>query len=1247
MKTQLIIFHRPFNGILSASTNESSLELATGTNYTYTQASNSNETFTKSYQSITRPASRSTGGVELDLYDNVNIPITYSILDIREPEKRRTSWSKTVTIPGTRNNNRVFSHIYEIGQDGWVTIGNTSVYQGFNPNLKKEIIVLNDGIQVLKGNLQLKTIKKDKEGNIEYEIALSGELTSLFYDIGNAKLSDLDWSEWDHFWNKDTITKSWDGTCIRNGVDYASITNGTTKNITAITKNAQTGRLEFTTSTNHSLSEEDWVKISLDTSSNFALISAEGEWQVADVISTTKFAVNYFYPVSLPVIGVTGTLGTLTKRTATGKGYVYPMISWGDEFDDNSFAVTNFVPGFYVKEIWDKIMGETKSTYQSTFLNSQFFKRLMIIQKRSSYDLTPIEYSSRKFWVGLESSYLTAPSFKTCNQWYWLNVNTTSTATSSIFPFDNAIRTPFLKEAGSSGTASFYDNNDNWNEDTYKWIVKDTGQYGLSINVKLDAWCDMNGYANTLYNTNNGKTALYDGTASFSAPSGSNKYYPTPFDFTSNVFNGEPGVTNGLGTGIRVKAEMKLLRNGQVTTITDNKADFIMNAASYYTATNANWKYFGRYQPSTFEGRSLQVSTNYYFKEGDEVWVELRTFLSAKPNVAYAGRARSISFVQNGVYPIIGEWFVRVKEQSYIVNDPSPYSTEGSIIQAQSWLPRDMSCKDFLLSVIKSFNLHIEQDKQIDRKYYIEPRDEYYYDGTLTTHFEEWTEKTDPDTVEIRPMGELIAKYYTFENKDESDFWNKKFKEDRGRSFMKYTKTVDNDFLQNEVKISTLFGSTVMINNPAGSDVVMPAILQKESNGSAKPVSNSLPRMLIWGGKRPYTAQRGGAPINLNNANYANNTTGWELLSDVNNSNISASSSIYNYYPYAGTVDSPADPIRDINWYNMEEGDFVYYDIARWTNENLYNKYWSNFINEISDPTSKVITASLLLTPTDIFSLDFRKIYVIDGHWLRLQKVMDYDPITDGLTKCEFLKLKSPTKFGRQSVVVDAWGTVGATFVENVDTSRPVTSTFKEVAPFKKRPLSGYNNATPGSNISNNATIVTNGLSNYVANGAKNISINGNECFVGNDASNVNISGGNGVYVSGGVQNVNIIGTSKVKVTESDVTYINGVRYKNGMPISKSSVIDGGSDDVIRRQSNSTTANVIDASEDVVISAGSTAYENVVNAGQDAILPDVPELGISTFVNPNPRTNLSGGYDTTSATASTTEIVRNAAFKRS
>ena len=53
---------------------------------------------------------------ELDLYDNVSIPITKSIIDIQNIAERKSDFSKTITLPGTSNNNNIFSNIFNLAR---------------------------------------------------------------------------------------------------------------------------------------------------------------------------------------------------------------------------------------------------------------------------------------------------------------------------------------------------------------------------------------------------------------------------------------------------------------------------------------------------------------------------------------------------------------------------------------------------------------------------------------------------------------------------------------------------------------------------------------------------------------------------------------------------------------------------------------------------------------------------------------------------------------------------------------------------------------------------------------------------------------------------------------------------------------------------------------------------------------------------------------------------------------------------
>lgn len=152
------------------------------------------------------------GNVQLDLYDDIDISLNYSISDIREIDKINTNFSYDIKLPGTPNNNRVFGHIYELGNDNII----------FNPNKKVAGQIYVEGNQVFKGFVQLKKINRLYENEIEYEITFMGSLGDLMSAIGDDKfLDDIDFSEYNHDYTKQSITGSW----ATNIYSYSSSTS--------------------------------------------------------------------------------------------------------------------------------------------------------------------------------------------------------------------------------------------------------------------------------------------------------------------------------------------------------------------------------------------------------------------------------------------------------------------------------------------------------------------------------------------------------------------------------------------------------------------------------------------------------------------------------------------------------------------------------------------------------------------------------------------------------------------------------------------------------------------------------------------------------------------------------------------------------------------------------------------------------------------------------------------------------------
>lgn len=157
---------------------------------------------------------------QVDLTESVSLPITKTIIDIREPEKRQSDYSKTITLPGTSNNNKIFNHIFKLDRS---TINETTInYQpDFNPNLKVDAILYRSGIPQITGYLQLNNIKRT-DGDIEYEVIIIGKFANMFQDLGEKNLNELDLSAYSHDWTRDNIVNSWDTSIIKNNATYVN-----------------------------------------------------------------------------------------------------------------------------------------------------------------------------------------------------------------------------------------------------------------------------------------------------------------------------------------------------------------------------------------------------------------------------------------------------------------------------------------------------------------------------------------------------------------------------------------------------------------------------------------------------------------------------------------------------------------------------------------------------------------------------------------------------------------------------------------------------------------------------------------------------------------------------------------------------------------------------------------------------------------------------------------------------------------
>jgi len=141
---------------------------------------------------------------ELDLSNEFQINLQYSIADIRDISKRNTSFSKTILLPGTKRNNTVLGNLYDPNAD----------FTQFNPNIKTQCSLIVNSEVVIKGFLQLKNIKKlnntDQSGNLIYwEVVIFNNTVDLMTELGEKTMDDVDLLQLTHEYTTSNIISSW------------------------------------------------------------------------------------------------------------------------------------------------------------------------------------------------------------------------------------------------------------------------------------------------------------------------------------------------------------------------------------------------------------------------------------------------------------------------------------------------------------------------------------------------------------------------------------------------------------------------------------------------------------------------------------------------------------------------------------------------------------------------------------------------------------------------------------------------------------------------------------------------------------------------------------------------------------------------------------------------------------------------------------------------------------------------------
>ena len=414
---------------------------------------------------------------------------------------------------------------------------------------------------------------------------------------------------------------------------------------------------------------------------------------------------------------------------------------------------------------------------------------------------------------------------------------------------------------------------------------------------------------------------------------------------------------------------------------------------------------------------------------------------------------------------------------------------EASEVYMDNFTP-EIGMSEMLLSVFKMFNLYVTVDPLDETNLTIETRDDYYSGGTTR----DWTNKLARDKkVTIKPLGTLTAKEYVYTYSEDEDYYNARFQDSKGYTYGRRRIDMDNDFLTNTREVEIDFSPTPLVNDGVTNRII-PKIYDEDIEEGAKPVDINT-RVLYFN------------PYQVSNPD-------WILRYDGGNTE-----DVWGSYPYAGHLDNPLTPTLDLNFgiptqlYYSANG---YTGTLQYTNANLFNVYHRAYLDEITDKDSKVFKGEFYLTPWDIAKLDFRDQIIVDNAYWRINKINDYNPFKEDLTKVELIKVLEVVK---QPNEVFTLGTQGSNNGEQYPTN-------KHKDKLNRNQFQQFKGNVKGKR-------------NKVNDSATSFKIIGDDNYIGASSKNVTILG-NGNEVINGASNVVIINSDNQKVAADNVTIIDG-----------------------------------------------------------------------------------------------------------
>lgn len=254
----------------------------------------------------------------------------------------------------------------------------------------------------------------------------------------------------------------------------------------------------------------------------------------------------------------------------------------------------------------------------------------------------------------------------------------------------------------------------------------------------------------------------------------------------------------------------------------------------------------------------------------------------------------------------------------------------------------------------------------------------------------DWTQKVDmDDDITISPVTTLMDGTLFFNTKGDNDNGNNTFKIQTNRPYGSQYLLLDQDYKDKQTIFESMFCSSVDtgLNNFNGEHLTIPSVASNktiDTNGITQILFTpfrTLPRLIFkgaytpiqnWGGIPYYQDEftKSGYTYNHRFTTYPSAFTGFSHYTNYNSNDSQDTQEImFNSYP------------------------------------NLYDIYYSDYIEDLTDESNRLVKCSVYLTPEEISNIQFNEKILIKNQYYRLNKLSNYSLLKPNIAEVELVKL--------------------------------------------------------------------------------------------------------------------------------------------------------------------------------------------------------------------------------------------------